>query len=194
MEKVNEQNINDILEVIYKDDKLLTGVLTSLLNNKKVSTAADIVSKIGYIPQDVIIHIFNTLNKDAFKLFTKEIKTSLYDTWVYDDDIRTITVGKKISETLESKKGYCMPLYDVSVYEEMTVFIEDNYIEAKCKCGNDLLDPNGEGIYTDVNLPFVFNRYTQCFEEVVEEYAEITGRYRCGHCDRDVTDSIRNII
>ena len=179
MERINEQYIDDILSIIYDDEKILTKVLISLIDKKSNYSAVNIISQVKWIPQEVIAHIFKTLN--------------IYDTWIIDETEET-AVGKKIIEILESKRVHTLSLTEASAYERMISFVKDNYIEAKCKCGNDLLDPDGEGIYTDVNLPFVFNKYTQCFEEVVEEYTEISGRYRCGHCDRDVTDLIRHII
>lgn len=193
MERINEQYIDDILSIIYDDEKILTKVLISLIDKKSNYSVVNIISQVKWIPQEVIAHIFKTLNIDVFNLLIKEIKESLYDTWIIDETEET-AVGKKIIEILESKRVHTLSLTEASAYERMISFVKDNYIEAKCKCGNDLLDPDGEGIYTDVNLPFVFNKYTQCFEEVVEEYTEISGRYRCGHCDRDVTDLIRHII
>lgn len=191
--KINEQYIDDILNVIYNNEKMLSDILITLIKKDKAYITSDIISQIKWIPQEVTAHIFKTLNKDAFTLLSSFIKTSLYDTWESNEAV-VMSIGSKLHNILDSKKIHSLSLEDYSTYTTMRDFLSCNYTEAKCKCGNDLLDPDGEGICTNVILPFVFNKKDQCYEEVIEEYEEISGRYQCGNCGRDITELIEHLI
>ena len=72
MERINEQYIDDILSIIYDDEKILTKVLISLIDKKSNYSAVNIISQVKWIPQEVIAHIFKTLNIDVFNLLIKE--------------------------------------------------------------------------------------------------------------------------
>lgn len=187
---------SEIINVICNYEEALTQTLKTLILDREYDLVSYLVKSAGWLPQEVVVYIFDTLNKEAYLKLADTISNMLYDEYLYNEDesLEEISLGSKIKEILMNKSSHCLSMKSVETLSDMKLFIKENYKEAICKCGSDLLDPDGEGVYADVRLPFVFDRKAQCLKEEINEYEPINNTYKCCSCDRDITHLIEDMI
>lgn len=189
-----------LLEEVLDDYCLLEEILKNLIFRKKYELAEELLKKTSKPPHEVIIDIFNRLDKEGFlklaNYFTEELSSDYWEeaTGEYKGALASfliIILECVVPSTEEDKQ----------IKNEMRLWIEENYTTMRCPHCKALLttEPETEGntIYLKACIPLTFNRKSNKFEEDLSSYWHSeyeSNLYYCSNCDKPVSKTVKNFI
>ena len=196
MDNLDIKLLNEILD----NECLLEDVLINLINIKKLDLAEELLKKVTVPPHEVIIKIFDDLDKKAFNQLANYFRCELSaDHWDSKTEEYTGTLAMYLATQLECIVPSIREHKDTK--HQMKLWLEENYITIRCPHCKTLLtnEPETElyTIYTKACIPLTFNRKDDSFDEDGSERwqsQEDFGKYYCSRCHNDISEIVKNYI